>query len=124
MLLRIIVLGVVVIAAMAAIRDGRILRDAGLLSSCSAVATTGGKVEQTVMSCQKGHLDGFPDRPHAAAPDLAHEPIRAGIQAGLGGRSGLSGHARHGSRREARVLRVLAEARTPVRVLRPDSCVR
>jgi hypothetical protein len=40
MLLKILVVGAVLIGAMGAIRDGRILRDAGLLSSCSAVAVS------------------------------------------------------------------------------------
>ena len=60
MLLRILIVGAVLIGAMAAIRDGRVLRDAGLLSSCT-VATVNGKVEPTVMSCSKGRLDGYPD---------------------------------------------------------------
>jgi len=55
MLLRILIVG-----AMAAIRDGRVLRDAGLLSGCNA-ATVNGKVEPTVLSCSKGRLDGYPD---------------------------------------------------------------
>jgi hypothetical protein len=60
MLLRILIVGAVLIGAMAAIRDGRVLRDAGLLSSCT-VATVNGKVEPTVMSCSKGRLDGYPN---------------------------------------------------------------
>ena len=57
MLLKILVVGVVLIGAMAAIRDGRVLRDAGLLSSCSAVTVN----NQNELSCSKGRLDGFPD---------------------------------------------------------------
>lgn len=60
MLLKILVVGVVLIGAMAAIRDGRVLRDAGLLSSCSAV-NVGGHGDQNELSCSKGRLDGFPD---------------------------------------------------------------
>ncbi len=60
MLLRILIVGAVLIGAMAAIRDGRVLRDAGLLSSCN-VATVNGKIEPTVMSCSKGRLDGYPN---------------------------------------------------------------
>ena len=60
MLLRILIVGAVLIGVMAAIRDGRVLRDAGLLSSCN-VATVNGKVEPTVLSCSKGRLDGYPD---------------------------------------------------------------
>ena len=60
MLLKILVVGAVLIGAMGAIRDGRILRDAGLLHSCSAVAVNR-NAEPTEMSCSKGRLDGFPD---------------------------------------------------------------
>jgi hypothetical protein len=60
MLLKILVVGAVLIGAMAAIKDGRVLRDAGLLSSCSATAVHS-RDGTTVMSCSKGRLDGFPD---------------------------------------------------------------
>jgi hypothetical protein len=60
MLLKIFVVGAVVIAAMAAIRDGRILRDAGLLSRCNAVVVNG-RADATLLSCTKGRLDGWPD---------------------------------------------------------------
>lgn len=60
MLLKILVVGAVLIGVMAAIRDGRVLRDAGLLSTCSAVVVNG-KTDPAVLSCTKGRLDGFPD---------------------------------------------------------------
>jgi hypothetical protein len=60
MLLKIIVVGAVLIGVMAAIKDGRILRDAGLLSHCSAVAVNG-KADGTLLACSKGRLDGWPD---------------------------------------------------------------
>jgi hypothetical protein len=60
MLLKILVVGAVLIGGMAAIKQGTVLRDAGLLSSCSAV-TVNGKADPTVMSCSKGKLDGFPN---------------------------------------------------------------
>ena len=60
MLLKILVVGAVLIGVMAAIKDGRVLRDAGLLSSCS-VSTVNGHADPTVLSCSKGRLDGFPD---------------------------------------------------------------
>jgi len=60
MLLKILLVGAVLVGAMAAIRDGRVLRDAGLLSSCS-VSSVNGHADPTVMSCSKGRLDGFPD---------------------------------------------------------------
>jgi len=60
MLLKILIVGAVVIGLMAAIRDGRILRDAGLLSTCNAVVVNG-RVDPTLLGCSKGRLDGFPD---------------------------------------------------------------
>ena len=60
MLLKILLVGAVLIGAMAAIRDGRVLKDAGLLSSCNAVVVDG-KTDPTVLSCTKGRLDGFPN---------------------------------------------------------------
>ena len=56
MLLKILVVGAVLIGAMAVIRDGTVLRDAGLLHSCHAVTADG-----MTVSCSKGRLDGFPD---------------------------------------------------------------
>jgi hypothetical protein len=60
MLLKILIVGALAIGLMAAIRDGRVLRDAGLLHTCNQV-TVGGKVDSTLMSCSKGRLDGYPD---------------------------------------------------------------
>jgi hypothetical protein len=60
MLLKILLVGALAIGLMAAIRDGRILRDAGLLSSCKPVAVDG-RDEGLMQSCSKGRLDGFPD---------------------------------------------------------------
>jgi hypothetical protein len=60
MLVKILIVGVVLIGAMAAIRDGRVLRDAGLLSTC-APATVNGKSDPTMLSCSKGRLDGWPN---------------------------------------------------------------
>jgi hypothetical protein len=60
MLLKILIVGGLAIGLMAAIRDGRILRDSGLLSSCSAVVVNG-REDTSLQSCTKGRLDGFPD---------------------------------------------------------------
>jgi hypothetical protein len=60
MLLKILVVGAVLIGAMAVIRDGTVLRDAGLLSRCHAV-TVNGQSDPTMLSCSRGRLDGFPD---------------------------------------------------------------
>lgn len=60
MLLKILVVGALAIGLMAAIRDGRVLKDAGLLSSCNAVVVNGSP-DPTLQSCSKGRLNGFPD---------------------------------------------------------------
>jgi len=60
MLLKILVVGALAIGIMGAIRDGRVLKDAGLLSSCSP-ATVNGRSDPTLLNCSKGRLDGFPD---------------------------------------------------------------
>jgi hypothetical protein len=60
MLLKILIVGALAIGFMAAVRDGRVLRDAGLLGSCNTV-TVNGNVQPTLMSCSKGRLDGYPD---------------------------------------------------------------
>jgi hypothetical protein len=60
MLLKILVVGALAIGLMAAIRDGRVLRDAGLLSTCNSVVVNGSP-DPTFLSCSKGRLDGFPD---------------------------------------------------------------
>ena len=57
MLLKILIVGALAIGLMAAIRDGRILRDAGLLSHCNAVSAN----DPTLLACSKGRLDGYPD---------------------------------------------------------------
>ena len=73
MLLKIIVVGALLIGVMAAIRDGRILKDAGLLSTCNA-ATVSGKADLNVRSCTKGRLDGFPDMTSKSCTLLAARP--------------------------------------------------
>ncbi len=60
MLLKILIVGALAMGAMAAIRDGRVLRDAGLLGKCNTVAVSG-KADPTLLACSKGRLDGFPD---------------------------------------------------------------
>jgi len=75
MLVKVFIVGAIAIGVMAAIKDGRILRDAGLLSSCSAVATSGHS-EANDMSCSKGRLDGFPDLTNKACDLIAANPSR------------------------------------------------
>jgi hypothetical protein len=75
MLLKIIVVGALVIGVMAAVRDGRILRDAGLLSKCSPVVVTG-QSDSTLLSCTKGRLDGWPDETNNSCTLIAVHPTR------------------------------------------------
>ena len=75
MLLKIFVAGALLIGVMAVIRDGRVLRDAGLLSHCSAVAFNG-QADPTLLSCSKGRLDGWPDMTNHSCNLIAVHPSR------------------------------------------------
>lgn len=75
MLLKIIVVGALLIGVMAAVKDGRILRDAGLLSTCTAV-TVNGQADPTLLSCTKGRLDGWPDETNNSCSLIAVHPNR------------------------------------------------
>jgi hypothetical protein len=75
MLLKILIVGALAIGAMAAIRNGTILRDAGLLSSCRAV-TVNGSYDPTTLSCSKGRLDGFPDMTPKSCHLISTRPKR------------------------------------------------
>jgi hypothetical protein len=59
MVKRIVFIGVVLAAGMGLIKDGRILRNAGLTGSC-AVAQTLANGEQ-IEACSSGKLEGAPD---------------------------------------------------------------
>ena len=73
MLLKILVVGALLVGLMAAIRDGRVLKDAGLLSSCNTVVVNG-RQDSTVLSCSKGRLDGFPDMTDKSCNLIAVHP--------------------------------------------------
>ncbi len=75
MLLKILIVGALLVGTMAVIRDGRVLKDAGLLSSCNAV-TIDGRSEPTVLSCSKGRLDGWPDMTGQSCNLIAVHPKR------------------------------------------------
>ena len=75
MLLKILIVGALAIGLMAAIRDGRVLRDSGLLSSCDA-AVVNGKQDATLQSCSKGRLDGFPDLTNRSCVLVSSRPNR------------------------------------------------
>jgi hypothetical protein len=59
-LLKILLAALLIVAAMVAIKNGRVLRDAGLTGSCGSitkpVAQTG-----TWKACKRGRLEGRPD---------------------------------------------------------------
>jgi len=73
MLVKIIIVGALAIGLMAAIKDGRVLRDAGLLSTCSAV-TVNGKSDPTLFSCSKGRLDGWPNMTNQSCNLISARP--------------------------------------------------
>jgi hypothetical protein len=75
MLLKIFVVGALLIGVMAAVKDGRILRDAGLLSTCSPVRVNG-EGDPTLLSCTKGRLDGWPDETNNSCNLIAVRPTR------------------------------------------------
>jgi hypothetical protein len=75
LLLKILVVGALVVGVMVAIKDGSILRDAGLLSTCTPVAVNG-QSEPTLLSCTKGRLDGWPDETHNSCNLIAVHPTR------------------------------------------------
>jgi len=75
MLLKIIVVGALVIGLMVAIKDGRILRDAGLLSTCTPVVENN-QSEPTLLSCTKGSLDGWPNETNNSCNLIAVHPTR------------------------------------------------
>jgi hypothetical protein len=60
LIVRVILLGALVLGAMIAIKDGRLLRDAGLIGSCSQYPSVSGD-QVFWQACRKGRLDGRPD---------------------------------------------------------------
>jgi hypothetical protein len=74
MVKRIVFIGVVLAAGMGAIKDGRILRNAGLTGSCTVAQTlTDG---QQIEACSSGKLEGAPDLTRNGCTD-------AGLYSGL-----------------------------------------
>lgn len=59
MVKRIALVAVAIAAGMFAIKDGRVLRDAGLTGSCSVVQTA--PDGQQMEACSPGKLEGAPD---------------------------------------------------------------
>jgi hypothetical protein len=75
MLLKILIVGALAIGLMAMIRDGRVLKDAGLLSSCSPVVVNGSP-DPSFQSCSKGRLDGFPNLTNKSCQLVSVKPQR------------------------------------------------
>ena len=59
-MLKLAIVGVAVVLAMVAVKDGRIPRLAGLVGSCSAVIAPLGE-EGAWQACRPGRLEGRPD---------------------------------------------------------------
>jgi hypothetical protein len=59
-MLRIVAASLLVIAVMAAVKDGRVLKEVGLVGSCSAVAAPAGQTGYW-HACKPGKLEGPPD---------------------------------------------------------------
>jgi hypothetical protein len=68
MVTRIVLAGLVVLALMVGVKDGRILRVAGLTGSCTVVQTT---VDGTQLeACKAGKLEGMPDLSRNGCTDV------------------------------------------------------
>lgn len=68
MVTRIFLAGIVVVAIMAGIKDGRILRVAGLTGSCLVVQTTSDGTQ--LEACRAGKLEGMPDLSRHGCTDV------------------------------------------------------
>jgi hypothetical protein len=56
---RIVLVAIVIVAALAAVKDGRVLRDAGLTGSCKVYANAADGTQWEM--CEAGRLEGMPD---------------------------------------------------------------
>ena len=75
MLKQIVAVGVCIFALMLVIKDGRVLRMAGLTGSCSIVQTYADS--SLLVGCRAGKLDG---QPGPLAPGLFERDAKAGEQ--------------------------------------------
>jgi hypothetical protein len=62
MVKRVVVAGVLVLVLMAAVKDGRVLRETGLTGRCSAAQTLADGTQ--LEACRAGKLAGRPDLSH------------------------------------------------------------
>lgn len=69
MLLKILLVGALVAGGMAAVKNGSVLRRAGLVGSCAVVPAPAGS-DQTVQRCGRGRLDGYPNLRNKACESL------------------------------------------------------
>ena len=76
MIVRIVLAGALIAAAMVAVKDGRLLRQSGLTGSCRSVVTRGGEVVFWE-ACRKGKLDG---RPNLTRQGCKAVTIRNGLE--------------------------------------------
>jgi hypothetical protein len=60
MLLRVVIVALLAVAVMVAIKDGRLLREAGLTGSCASTVTPAGQSGYWA-ACKRGKLSGRPD---------------------------------------------------------------
>jgi hypothetical protein len=90
MIKRIVIAGVLVLALMIAVKDGRILRDTGLTGTCSTAQTL--KDGTQLEACRSGRLAGRPDLSRqgctVAGPTATYEywHCPAGVVSGPNGR--------------------------------------
>jgi hypothetical protein len=56
---KLLLVGVVIVAVMVAIKDGRVLRATGLTGSCTVVSTAPNGIQ--VKACKKGKIHGAPN---------------------------------------------------------------
>jgi hypothetical protein len=74
-MLRVFIAAALVVAALVAVKDGRVLTRAGLVGSCSAVAAPAGQAG-VWEACRAGKLEGRPDLSR-------HSCVSAGVRRGL-----------------------------------------
>jgi len=80
---------VLIVALMVAIKDGRLLREAGLTGGCRAVATPKGQ-DGDWLACDPGKLQGAPDLSRQSCKSVSflgkteYWRCPAGIQGGTG----------------------------------------
>jgi hypothetical protein len=70
MLIRIVAAGACIFFLMLVIKDGRVLRIAGLTGSCTVVQTLSDSSEVTL--CRPGKLEGRPDLSHRGCVSLGY----------------------------------------------------